>query len=66
VQSFQQENDETVTGVVTDNGVLPAANVILASGGSGASQELVSQYIPSLVGVHCPGHHGRTGDGVSA
>ena len=42
VQSFQQENDGMVTGVVTDSGVLPAAKVILASGGFGARQELVS------------------------
>ena len=39
VQSFQQENDGTVTGVVTDIGVLPTAKVILASGAFGASQE---------------------------
>lgn len=64
MQSFQQENDGTVTGVVTDSGVLPAAKVILASGAFGASQELVSQYIPALVGVHFPGHHGSTGEGI--
>ena len=49
---------------MTDSGVLPAAKVILASGGFGASQELVSQYIPALVGVHFPGHHGSTGEGI--
>ena len=64
VLSFQQEEDGTVTGVVTDSGVILAAKVILASGGFGASQELVSQYIPALVGVHFPGHHGSTGEGI--
>jgi hypothetical protein len=59
--SLFSKKDGTVTGVVTDSGVLPAAKVILASGGYGASQELVSQYIPALVGVHFPGHHGSTG-----
>jgi fumarate reductase flavoprotein subunit len=65
VQSFQQEKDGTVTGVVTDSGVILAAKVILASGGFGASQELISKYIPALVGVHFPGHHGSTGEGIA-
>jgi len=65
VLSFQQESDGTVTGVVTDSGIIPAAKVILASGGFGYSQEMVSQYIPALVGVHFPGHHGSTGEGIA-
>ena len=65
VLAFQQEDDGTVTGVVTDSGVIPAAKVILASGGFGASQELISKYIPALVGVHFPGHHGSTGEGIA-
>ena len=64
VLGFQQADDGTVTGVVTDSGVIPAAKVILASGGFGASQELLSQYIPEVAGVHFPGHHGSTGDGI--
>ena len=64
VLSLQQEDDGTVIGVVTGSGAIQAAKVILASGGFGASQELVSQYIPSLVGVHFPGHYGSTGEGI--
>jgi len=65
VLSFQQESDGTVTGVVTDSGIIPAAKVIFACGGFGYSQEMVSQYIPALVGVHFPGRHGSTGEGIA-
>ena len=61
---FQQADDGTVTGVATESGVIPAAKVILASGGFGASQELLTQYIPAVADVHFPGHHGSTGDGI--
>ena len=64
VVGFQQDDDGTVTGVVIEGGVIPATKVILASGGFGASQELLSQYIPEVAGVHFPGHHGSTGDGI--
>jgi fumarate reductase flavoprotein subunit len=38
--------------------------VILASGGFGASPELLSQYIPKAVDIPFPGHYGSTGDGI--
>ena len=64
VLRFQQADDGTVNGVVTESGVIPAAKVILASGGFGASQELLTQYIPAVADVHFPGHQGSTGDGI--
>ena len=64
VESLQQDADGTVTGVVTDSGVITARKVILASGGFGASRELLSQYIPEAVGIPFPGHYGSTGDGI--
>ena len=64
VLDFQQADDGTVTGVATESSVIPAAKVILASGGFGASQELLTQYIPAVADVHFPGHHGSTGDGI--
>ena len=64
VQSLRQDADGSVTGVVTDDGVITAPRVILASGGFGASQELLSKYIPKAVGIPFPGHYGSTGDGI--
>ena len=64
VLGFQHADDGTVNGVVTESGVIPAAKVILASGGFGASQELLTQYIPAVADVHFPGHQGSTGDGI--
>lgn len=64
VLSLQQESKGSVTGVVTDEGGLPATKVILASGGFGASQELLAEHITRAVGIPFPGHHGSTGDGI--
>src|SRR5262249_36121464 len=53
-----------VVGVKTRDGTLTARKIILASGGFGASAELLSKYIPKAVGIPFPGHHGSTGDGI--
>ena len=50
--------------VVTEDGVLTGRKTILASGGFGASPELLSQYIPKAVDIPFPGHYGSTGDGI--
>jgi fumarate reductase flavoprotein subunit len=53
-----------VVGVKTRDGIFTAGKIILASGGFGASAELLSKYIPKAVGIPFPGHHGSTGDGI--
>jgi fumarate reductase flavoprotein subunit len=64
VLSLRQEASGEVTGVVTEDGVVTGRKVILASGGFGASPELLSQYIPKAADIPFPGHHGSTGDGI--
>ncbi|MEX0805626.1 MAG: FAD-dependent oxidoreductase [Candidatus Binatia bacterium] len=64
VLSLDQEASGAVTGVVTEDGVFTGYKVILASGGFGASPELLSQYIPKAVDIPFPGHAGSTGDGI--
>ena len=64
VLSLKLDASGAVTGVVTQDGVLTAGKVILASGGFGASAELLSRYIPKAVDIPFPGHHGSTGDGI--
>jgi fumarate reductase flavoprotein subunit len=64
VLSLKQEAYGAVTGVVTKDGVVTARKIILASGGFGASAELLAKYIPKAVGIPFPGHHGSTGDGI--
>jgi fumarate reductase flavoprotein subunit len=64
VLSLAQDPTGAVTGVETNEGVLTARCVILASGGFGASPELLSRYIPKAVDIPFPGHHGSTGDGI--
>ena len=64
VLSLSQEASGAVTGVVTDEKILTSRKVILASGGFGASRELLSQYIPKAVDIPFPGHFGSTGDGI--
>lgn len=64
VSALAQDRAGTVTGVVTSDGVLRAGAVILATGGFGASAELLSRYIPQAVGIPFPGHDGSTGDGI--
>jgi fumarate reductase flavoprotein subunit len=53
-----------VTGVVTDKGIFSGRKVVLATGGFGASDELIARYIPRAVGIPFPGHAGSTGDGL--
>ena len=62
--SLKQDDNGAVTGVVTESGVIAARKVILASGGFGASAELLSRYIPKAANIPFPGHHGSTGDGI--
>ena len=64
VLSLEQEASGAVTGVATTDGVIAARKIILASGGFGASAELLSQYIPKAVDIPFPGHGGSTGDGI--
>ena len=64
VESITQGEDGAVTGVFTDQGVIGGAKVIIASGGFGASPELLAEYIPAAVGIPFPGHFGSTGDGI--
>jgi fumarate reductase flavoprotein subunit len=62
--SLKQEACGAVIGVVTEDGVFTARKTILASGGFGASAELLARYIPKAVDIPFPGHHGSTGDGL--
>ena len=64
VLSLKSDASGAVTGVVTQDGVLTAGKVVLASGGFGASAELLSRYIPKAVDIPFPGHDGSTGDGI--
>jgi fumarate reductase flavoprotein subunit len=64
VLSLQQDSGGAVTGVATADGLFAARKIILASGGFGASAELLSRYIPKAVDIPFPGHHGSTGDGI--
>ena len=64
VLALQQDASGAVVGVKTSDGILTARKIILASGGFGASTELLSKYIPKAVGIPFPGHHGSTGDGI--
>jgi fumarate reductase flavoprotein subunit len=62
--SLRQDPSGAATGVVSEEGAIAARKIILASGGFGASPELLSQYIPKAVDIPFPGHHGSTGDGI--
>jgi fumarate reductase flavoprotein subunit len=64
VLALEQDAGGAAVGVKTDHGILTARKIILASGGFGASAELLSRYIPKAVGIPFPGHHGSTGDGI--
>lgn len=64
VLSLTQDEGGAVTGVVTEQGTIAARKVIIASGGFGASSELLSRYIPKAAGIPFPGHSGSTGDGI--
>jgi fumarate reductase flavoprotein subunit len=62
--SLRQDGSGAVTEVVTEQRIFSGRKVILASGGFGASPELLSQYIPKAVDIPFPGHYGSTGDGI--
>jgi fumarate reductase flavoprotein subunit len=62
--AFTLAPDGAVTGVVTDQGTFAGRKVILATGGFGASAELIAHYIPKAAGIPYPGHLGSTGDGL--
>jgi fumarate reductase flavoprotein subunit len=64
VLALEKNADGAVVGVKTNDGVLTTQKIILASGGFGASTELLSKYIPKAVDIPFPGHHGSTGDGI--
>jgi fumarate reductase flavoprotein subunit len=64
VVALEQDAGGAVTAVKTTDGILGARKVILASGGFGASAELLSQYIPKALDIPFPGHHGSTGEGI--
>jgi fumarate reductase flavoprotein subunit len=64
VLALEGDGAGAVVGVKTKDGLLTAKKIILASGGFGASAELLSKYIPKAVGIPFPGHHGSTGDGI--
>ena len=64
VLALDRDADGAVSGVKTADGIFSARKIILASGGFGASAELLSKYIPKAVGIPFPGHHGSTGDGI--
>ena len=64
VLALERDAGGAVVGVRTNNGIVTARKIILASGGFGASTELLSKYIPKAVGIPFPGHHGSTGDGI--
>jgi fumarate reductase flavoprotein subunit len=62
--SLEQQADGALIGVATADGTFTARKIILASGGFGASAELLSRYIPKAADIPFPGHHGSTGDGL--
>jgi fumarate reductase flavoprotein subunit len=64
VLALERDAAAAVIGVRTNDGSLTARKTILASGGFGASTELLSKYIPKAVGIPFPGHHGSTADGI--
>jgi fumarate reductase flavoprotein subunit len=64
VRALARDAAGAVVGVKTDNEVIRGRKVILASGGFGASIELLSRYIPKAAGIPFPGHDGSTGDGI--
>jgi fumarate reductase flavoprotein subunit len=64
VLALEQDTAGAVVGVKTRDGISTARKIILASGGFGASADLLSKYIPKAVGISFPGHHGSTGDGI--
>ncbi len=64
VVSIPVDADGGINGVVTPSGPVLARKVILATGGFGASRELLQRYIPKAVEMPYGGHRGSTGDGL--
>jgi fumarate reductase flavoprotein subunit len=64
VRALERDAHGAVVGVRTNDGILDARKIILASGGFGASTELLAKYIPKAVDIPFPGHEGSTGDGI--
>jgi fumarate reductase flavoprotein subunit len=64
VRSIVMDSAGAVTGVRTDEGVITAGKVILATGGFGANKEMVAHYIPKADGIPYRGHPGVAGDSV--
>jgi fumarate reductase flavoprotein subunit len=64
VVSLETDATGAVIGVRTERELLRAGKVILATGGYGASHEMLSKYIPKAAGLPYGGHHGSTGDGL--
>jgi len=62
--SLELSPEGAVLGVKTEDGVITGHKVILATGGFGASRELLSRYIPGAADLPYHGHHGVTGDGL--
>jgi fumarate reductase flavoprotein subunit len=62
--SLNLDASGAVTGVVTNQGVISARKVILATGGFGASRERLREYIPAAAELPYHGHRGNTGDGL--
>lgn len=62
--SLNLDASGAVTGVVTEQGVISARKVILATGGFGASRERLRQYAPAAAELPYHGHRGNTGDGL--
>ena len=58
------EPDGSVGGVITEQEMIAARRVILATGGFAASRKLLEQYIPKAANIPFPGHFGSTGDGL--
>ena len=64
VVSLRIDPGGAVTGVETEGGAISARKVILATGGFGASADLLLRHIPKAAGIPYGGHRGSTGDGL--
>ncbi len=69
VDQLSQGNDHTVTGVTVTLGddtqrQIETSAVVLATGGFGASKEIIKKYRPDLVDYNTTNQPGATGDGI--
>ncbi|RVU70124.1 flavocytochrome c [Lactobacillus xujianguonis] len=68
VVKLRQNAAKEVTGAEVEteigNSVVNAKAVLLASGGFGASKDIIKKYRPDLVGYHTTNQPGATGDGL--